>query len=155
MAEWPKSRLLAAQYQTPFHGGIGFAQYASSGTVTPELWENIRRIESDAEQNPGAPEVEGWAEDMVTLRAALHEEGIPEYVQVTLEWRNDHGLCVDCAQLPASYLAPDLTYTHMDPRAVVKGQKLCPVCAALHASHGEKLERLWKDDDEDEDAVQG
>ena len=76
MTEWSKSRLLAAQYQSPFNDGIGFAQYASTGTVTPDLWRNIKRIESDAET--GAPEVEGWAEDMEELRRLLREEGIFE-----------------------------------------------------------------------------
>jgi hypothetical protein len=82
MTEWPRSRQLAAQYQSPFFNGIGFARYASSGFVTPDLWKNIERIESDAEQNPGAPEVEHWAEDMVALRAALKEEGIAGPIQV-------------------------------------------------------------------------
>lgn len=76
MSEWPKSRLIAAQYQSPFFDGIGFAQYASTGTVTPDLRKNITRIESDAAQNPGDPAVEGWAADMVALRAALTEEGV-------------------------------------------------------------------------------
>lgn len=152
MPEWPKSRQLAAQYQTPFYGGLGFARYASTGTVTPELWSDIERIESDAEASPDAPEVKGWAQDMKDLRAALHEEGIPEYVQVLLEWRNDYGMCTDCNELPASYFLPDLIFTDVtDPAnpVVRHGQKLCPVCAAMHASHGEKLERLWKDDDDE------
>lgn len=81
--------------------------------------------------------------------------GDVEVVTVTFEWRNEHGMCADCGDLPASYLAPDLIFTDVtDPAnpVVQHGQKLCPICAALHASYGEKLERLWKDDDEEEEA---
>jgi ribosomal protein S27AE len=73
-----------------------------------------------------------------------------EMVTVTFTWLNEHGMCADCGDLPASYLAPDLTFTHMSDgqvSEVVTGHKLCPVCAALWASHGERLERLWKDEE--------
>ena len=85
MAEWPPSRQLAAMYQSPGTNGIGFAQYASSGTVTPELWENIARIETEAEREPGSEAFEHWAEDMERLRELLSDEGITEKRKVTLE----------------------------------------------------------------------
>lgn len=78
MAEWPESRQLAALYQSPGPAGIGFAQYASSGTVTPELWQNIAYIAAEAERRPNDPAVEGWAYDMEKLRDLLREEGIFE-----------------------------------------------------------------------------
>lgn len=85
MTEWPKSRQIAAQYQSSGTTGIGFARYASTGTVTPELWDNIRVAESLAESNEGKPAVEGWAEDMAELRDALEAEGITEKRKVKLE----------------------------------------------------------------------
>lgn len=81
MAEWPESRQLAAQYQSPGPNGIGFARYASSGTVTPELWENIRRCEAEADEDYA----EGWAGDMVHLRALLEAEGVTEKRKVKLQ----------------------------------------------------------------------
>ena len=85
MAEWPESRQLASQYQSRGITGIGFAQYASSGTVTPELWDNIRHAESLAESNPGNPAVEHWAEDMERLRELLSDEGVTEKRKVRLQ----------------------------------------------------------------------
>jgi hypothetical protein len=82
VTEWPKSRQIAAQYQSAGITGIGFARYASSGAVTPELWENIRTAESLAESNVGKPMVEHWAEDMAALRTALREEGIYAPIEV-------------------------------------------------------------------------
>ena len=78
-----------------------------------------------------------------------------EMVTVTFTWSNEHGLCSDCGELPAAYFLPDLTFTNVTDPAnplVVKGQKMCPICAALHASYGERLERLWQDDDPEEEA---
>lgn len=74
-----------------------------------------------------------------------------EMVTVTFEWSNEHGMCSDCGDLPANYFAPDLVFTHVaDPAnpVVVTGNKLCPICAALWASHGERLERMWKDEED-------
>ena len=85
MAEWSEARQLAAQYQSPGIAGIGFAKFASTGTVSPELWENIRLTESLAESNKGKDMVEGWAEDMVELRELLEEDGITEPKKVKLE----------------------------------------------------------------------
>jgi len=85
MAEWPESRQLAAQYQSPGPAGIGFAQYASSGTVTPELWENITYTENEALRRPEDPAVEGWAGDMERLREALEAEGVTEKRKVRLQ----------------------------------------------------------------------
>lgn len=68
---------LAAQYHSPGPTGIGFAQFASTGTVTPELWSNIRYIEAHADEDYA----EGWAGDMVHLRALLEDEGITEPVE--------------------------------------------------------------------------
>jgi hypothetical protein len=83
------------------------------------------------------------------------EPQIGETITFTREWINEHGMCEECKELPASYFAPDLTMTHFtdnDPAKPVtqKGFRLCPICAALWASHGEELERLWQDE-EDED----
>jgi len=77
--------------------------------------------------------------------------------QVTFSrtWWNEYGLCEDCDELPASYLAPDLTWSHQGPDGallrVQVGAKLCPICAAAHASYGERLERLFKEEGEDDD----
>lgn len=84
MTEWPESRQIAARYQSSGMTGIGFARYASTGTVTPELWDNIRVTESLAESNVGKPMVEGWAEDMEALKDALESEGIAEKRKVKL-----------------------------------------------------------------------
>jgi hypothetical protein len=74
MSEWPEARQIASQYHSPGPAGIGFAQFASTGTVTPELWSNIRGIEREASE----PYAEGWAEDMARLRELLSEAGIEE-----------------------------------------------------------------------------
>lgn len=96
MAEWPKSRQLAAMYQSPGNTGIGFARYASSGTVTPELWLNIEHAESLAESNKGKKVVEHWAEDMAHLRDLLREEGITneaaELAHALVETVRRHGV---------------------------------------------------------------
>lgn len=84
MTEWPEARQLAAQYQSPGTTGIGFARYASTGTVTPELWENIATAESLAVSNRGKPEVEGWAEDMKKLRRLLAGDGVFPVEEVQL-----------------------------------------------------------------------
>jgi hypothetical protein len=85
MSEWPESRRLASLYQSPGPAGIGFARYASSGTVTPELWENITYTMAEAERRPDDPAVESWAEDMEALKDALESEGIVEKRKVKLE----------------------------------------------------------------------
>lgn len=85
MTEWPESRQLAAQYQSPGPAGIGFARYASSGAVTPELWENIRYTEAEADRRPEDPAVEHWADDMERLRELLQQEGAIETRKVKLE----------------------------------------------------------------------
>lgn len=74
MSEWPEARQIASMYHSPGPAGIGFAQYASTGTVTPELWSNIRGIEREASE----PYAEGWAEDMARLRELLAADGIEE-----------------------------------------------------------------------------
>lgn len=72
--EWSQARQIAANYQSPGSTGIGFAQFASTGTVTPELWENIRYCEAHSDEDYA----EGRAGDMVMLRALLKDEGITE-----------------------------------------------------------------------------
>jgi hypothetical protein len=79
---------------------------------------------------------------------------MPELVHVefSYDWANEFGFCDDCGDLPACYRAPELTFTlHLanGNTEVHKGQNLCPICAALWASYGEALERLWKGDDEE------
>lgn len=72
-------------------------------------------------------------------------------VHIEFDWDDGYGYCDDCGDLPANYLAPDLAFTHQRPGRVplvAIGQKLCPICAALWASYGERLERLWKDEEE-------
>lgn len=68
------AQTIASMYHSPGPEGIGFARFASSGTVTPELWTNIADIESSAKT--GRVGTEEWAEDMVALREALANEGI-------------------------------------------------------------------------------
>lgn len=85
MSEWPESRQLAAQYQSAGPTGIGFARYASTGTVTPEFWENIAYTEAEAERRPEDPAVESWADDMERLRGLLQDEGVTEKRKVKLQ----------------------------------------------------------------------
>ena len=73
-----KAREIASWYQSPGPAGIGFAQYASTGTVTPELWSNIRTTEREAELKEGADYADEWAADMAKLRELLAEDGITE-----------------------------------------------------------------------------
>jgi hypothetical protein len=72
--EWPESRQLAALYQSPGPAGIGFAQYASTGTVTPALWANINTTEARGMYSE--PGTEEWTADMKRLRELLKAEGI-------------------------------------------------------------------------------
>jgi hypothetical protein len=74
----------------------------------------------------------------------MAEGGTGERIHVDRWWVDEFGMCEDCAELPASYFAPDLVVTHTE---VQQGLKLCPICAALHASYGERLERLWKEEE--------
>lgn len=74
-----------------------------------------------------------------------------DVIHVEFNWVNEFGLCDECGDLPASYWAPDLVFTHLHldgTKEEHKGQNLCPICAALWASYGERLERLWEDEDE-------
>lgn len=73
-----KAQEIASWYQSPGPAGIGFAQYASTGTVTPELWDNIRVIEQEAEWKAGANYADEWASDMAKLRQMLTEDGHTE-----------------------------------------------------------------------------
>lgn len=73
-----KAQEIASWYQSPGSAGIGFARYASSGTVTPELWDNIRATEAEAAK--GASHTNGWASDMGKLRELLAADGITERV---------------------------------------------------------------------------
>ena len=142
MTDWPESRQLAAQYQSHGTTGIGFARYASTGTVTPELWENIRFTESLAQSNKGKPAVEHWAEDMAALRKALKAEGISWPRQtVTFEWSTEKGACYDCG-LPAAYRLPHIPVDGGD-------FLLCSVCAAHHAAHGDEIEYLFEEEEAD------
>jgi hypothetical protein len=68
------AQTIASYYQSPGADGIGFARFASSGTVTPELWDNIARTEETAKS--GAVGTEEWAAEMAELREALADEGI-------------------------------------------------------------------------------
>lgn len=70
------SQTIASMYHSPGADGIGFARFASSRTVTPELWENIAGIEAGAAT--GEVGTEDWASDMMELREALASEGITE-----------------------------------------------------------------------------
>lgn len=75
MTEWPEARQIAANYQSPGTTGIGFAQFASTGAITPELWDNIRSCEAMA----GELHTEGWRDDMIKLRHLLQTEyGVTE-----------------------------------------------------------------------------
>lgn len=73
---YTKAQEIASWYQSPGPAGIGFAVFASSGNVTPELWENIRRTEREAAE--GAVGSESWAKDMAKLRKLLAADGIKE-----------------------------------------------------------------------------
>lgn len=77
--------------------------------------------------------------------------GDPETMTVTFTWAVQFGMCEDCGDLPANYFAPDLVITHQRDHAeplVQHGQRLCPICAALWASHGERLLRMWKEEED-------
>lgn len=83
---------------------------------------------------------------------ALKAEMQGEPDTYVFHWCNEFGFCEDCDYYPANYFAPDLVVTHhkLSGEVVVQtGHKLCPICAALWASYGERLERLWNDDEED------
>lgn len=71
-----RAQTIASYYHSPGPDGIGFARFASSGTVTPELWDNIASTEAAAEE--GRVGTEEWAADMAELREALEEEGVFE-----------------------------------------------------------------------------
>ena len=83
MAEWPEARQIASNYQSPGATGIGFAVFASTGEVTPELWSNIRYCETNANQEWA----EGWSEDMARLRDLLAEDGISETEDEDENWK--------------------------------------------------------------------
>jgi len=71
-----RAQTIASYYHSSGPDGIGFARFASSGTVTPELWGNIASTETAAAE--GRVGTEEWAADMVELRRELAEEGITE-----------------------------------------------------------------------------
>lgn len=77
---YTKAQEIASWYQSPGPAGIGFAVFASSGNVTPELWENIRATERQAAEFPADkfPEYKDWAGDMKRLRELLEADGIKE-----------------------------------------------------------------------------
>jgi hypothetical protein len=86
--------------------------------------------------------------EKVDALKAKHSDGL---IHVEFDWSNEFGLCEDCGDLPASYFAPDLVVTHhkLSGEVVVQtGHKLCPICAAMWASYGERLERLWQEDED-------
>lgn len=73
---------------------------------------------------------------------------MPDVVHVEFDWYNEFGFCDECGELPASYRATDLIFTiHLTDGSTEerRGQNLCPICAALWASYGERLKRLWTD----------
>lgn len=77
-----------------------------------------------------------------------------DVIHIEFDWVNEFGLCDECGDLPAAYWAPDIVFTiHLTNGDTEerKGQNLCPICAALWASYGEKLERLWQDREEGPD----
>lgn len=76
MSSFTPAQAIASMYHSPGPDGIGFARFASTHTVTPELWDNIASIE-EAAKNAVAG-TEEWLEDMIALRKELAEEGITE-----------------------------------------------------------------------------
>jgi hypothetical protein len=96
-----RAQEIASWYQSPGPAGIGFAQYASTETVTPELWRNIEATERDAEN--GVSGSEDWKRDMSELRRLLYQDGhLPHHVvkpddQKTNEYRRAELDKVDAA----------------------------------------------------------
>lgn len=80
------------------------------------------------------------------LAAVLVSDSDPDTQEgmqtVTFEWSTEKGHCQDCG-LPAAYRLPLI--------ALVDGGDLllCSVCAAYHASHGDEIEYLFNDDEEE------
>lgn len=95
---WTKAQELAAQYQSSGTTGIGFAQFASTGQATPELWDNIEWVEQEA--RAGDETTAGWYEDMKRLRELLKAEGHEQRLSLdTLkgfasQWAYEHGWMV-------------------------------------------------------------
>jgi hypothetical protein len=75
-----RAQEIAANYQSPGPSGIGFAQYASTETVTPELWRNIEETERLAAEGVNLG-MDDWAGDMKELRRLLYQDGhLPHFM---------------------------------------------------------------------------
>lgn len=72
-------------------------------------------------------------------------------IKVTRFWDDTHGPCYECGD-PAAFVAPDL-YRREDgsnaDKPVDETNKFCAVCAAQNAADGERIFRLWHEDDTD------
>lgn len=75
MTQFTRAHEIASWYQSPGPTGIGFAIFASSGKVTPELWDNMRQVEQEATGLESAEDTETHQGDMRELRAELAAMG--------------------------------------------------------------------------------
>jgi hypothetical protein len=71
-------------------------------------------------------------------------------VTVTHRWDDAHGVCYDCGD-PAAFMVPD-AYRREDgsnaDAPLTEVNLRCAVCAAQAACDGERVMRLWVDDDD-------
>lgn len=75
MTQFTRAHEIASWYQSPGPSGIGFAIFASSGKVTPELWDNISRVDREADSLESPTDTEIHQGDMRELRAELTAMG--------------------------------------------------------------------------------
>lgn len=75
MTQFTRAHEVASWYQSPGPTGIGFAIFASSGKVTPELWDNISQVEREATTLESAEDTDVHQGDMRELRAELAAMG--------------------------------------------------------------------------------
>ena len=75
MTQFTRAHEIASWYQSPGPAGIGFAMFASKGTVTPELWDNIEQVEREAAALESTNDVQLYHGDMSELKAELTAMG--------------------------------------------------------------------------------
>ena len=69
-------------------------------------------------------------------------------VHVEFDWDDAKGKCWDCGN-PAAYCVPDM---YGPNHRLDNANLMCSVCAAYHASTGERIVYIWSDDDADDES---